>query len=347
MKGKITLAHLVLILSFIILAIILGFYAYSHKDTRFGMISLNFAVALATATMVDLVYNYVIMEDVEEMIAKHLMLNRDVQKEIMRREKVDEILALSLENIIGQKLAIALKKSIIDKLATEKDLFLMERAYYSVTLKNFTDAPLKDFFEIKMTSKFNMTLKNNKAIFYATDNDKMYEKLVQKSNDPSIYLIYYLPAKCGKILKSNDSLLNKFFEIQELRIDGNNVTESKIESLYDNGTVTIKVDFDIPNDILAATGNPARISFRLKSLLLKYEHIFFRVIPRAYPSIFMSWDCVGTDIENVEVYHSFIGAQPEIERLLPNGKRINIIVQDWVLPNNMLIFIWKLKGEEE
>ena len=53
-----------------------------------------------------------------------------------------------------------------------------------------------------------------------------------------------------------------------------------------------------------------------------------------------------TDIEYVEVFSSFLGTQPEIVRRSDDGKQIDIIVGDWVLPNNMVIFIWRLKGEK-
>ena len=340
--------HTILILGFIFASFISGVIAFSYAGTVWGTIAISFAVAFATATIVDFAYNYVLMKDVEQIVGKHLMLNKDVQKEIMKREKIEDILNTSLEYMIGKKLAEAFKKSIIDKIAVERDLFLMESADYIVILKNFTDPSLRDFFGIEMISKFNMTLKTNKATFYATDSDKTYEYLAQRSNDPSIYFTYYLPEGCGKILKSDNALLDKFLKIPELSIDSKSITENTVESQYnEDETVTIKIEFDIPKDVLTKTGEVVRIRFKLQSLLWKNEHYFFRVVPRAYPGIHMLWDCEKTDIEHIEVCHSFLGTQPEIERLSPDGRKINVAVNDWVLPNNMIIFIWRLKGERE
>lgn len=347
LKGRITLAHLVLILLFVLFAVGLGIYASPRMGTLQGTIALSFATAFATAAIVDLAYNYVVMKEVEEMVATHLMLNKDVQGEILKKEKVSEILQVSLENMVGEKLAGPFKE-MIDTVATDEDLFLMESADYVVILKNFTEPSLRDFFDIEMISKFNMTLKTNKATFYATDSDKTYEYLVQRSNDPSIYFTYYLPEGCGKILKSDNTLLDKFLKIPEFSIDSKSITENTVESQYnEDETVTIKIEFDIPKDVLTKTGEVVRIRFKLQSLLWKNEHYFFRVVPRAYPGIHMLWDCEKTDIEHVEVCHSFLGTQPEIERLSPDGRKINVAVNDWVLPNNMIIFIWRLKGEKE
>lgn len=339
--------HTILILLFLVATLISGVLAFYFAGTIWGTISLSFAVAFATATIVDFAYNYAVMKDLGDMVAKHLILNKEVQNNIMKREKIDEILTTSLENMIGQKLAEAVKKSIIDKIASERDLFLMERAYYSVILNNSTSPVLRNFFEVTMISKFNMTLKSNKVIFYATDSDEMYEQLAQRSNDPSIYFIFYLPEGCGRMLRSNNGLLNKFLHIPEISIDDENLTESNIETQYDsNENVTIKIDFSVPNNILTKIGKMVRIHFKLKSLLDRYEHFFFRIIPRAYPSLHMSWDCMQTDIEHVEVFPSFLGTQPEIIRHSEDGKKIDIIVEDWVLPNNMVMFIWRLRGEK-
>ena len=315
-------------------------------ETLQGIIALSFATAFATAAIVDLAYNYVVMKEVEEMVATHLMLNKDVQGEILKKEKVSEILQVSMENVVGEKLAGPFKE-MIDTVAADEDLFLMESARYIVILKNFTDPSLSDFFEIEMTSIFNMTLKSTKAIFYATDSDKTYESLDQRSNDPTIYFTYYLPEGCGKILKSDNALLDKLLKIPEFSIDSKNITGNPTEAQYnEDETVTIKIEFDIPEEVLSKTGGVVRIRFKLQSLLRKNEHYFFRDVPRAYPGIHMLWDCEKTDIEHVEVRHSFLGNQPEIERLSPDGRKIEIAVNDWVLPNNMIIFIWRLKGEK-
>ncbi len=341
--------HAILILVFIILGSIAAVAAFLFEDQMFKTLALSIAVAFITATVVDFAYNYVVMKDVEKMVSKHLMLSKEIQEEIMKREKIDEILSTALEKMVGQKLAYALKKSIIDKIAAEKDLFLMEGAYYSSFLKKFTDASLVDFFEISIVSKFNMTLESDDIIFYATDSDKIYQQLIKKEDDPSVYFIYFLPEGCGKMLKSNPAIIDKVFNISEIFIESKDIGKiPNPEVLYDdNENVTIKIKLNIPKEIAVKKGNLVRVHYAIKTLLNKHEHFLFRSIPRAYPSLYMSWNCTQTDIENVEVITSFLGTQPEIVRLSEDGKTIDIIVTDWVLPQNIIVFIWKLKDEQK
>ena len=348
LKGRITLAHLVLILLFVLFAVGLGIYASPRMGTLQGTIALSFATAFATAAIVDLAYNYVVMKEVEEMVATHLMLNKDVQDEILKKEKVSEILHVSMEKMLGQKLAAPFKE-MIDTVAADKDLYVMTEASFTFNLKNSKEPLLKDFFEVDKISTFNMTLKSDKAVFYATDSDDAYKNLFQ-STDPSRYFTNILSKDSGKILKKyEDTLKDKFLNIPELSIDDESIIENSVcpEIQYDEDeTVTIKIAFDIPKNIFKYKyGKVVRVRFKLKSVLWKYEHFAIRAVPRAYPRVYMSWDFSETDIEDVKVCHSFLGTQPEIEKS-SDGMKITILVRDWVLPNNLIVFIWRLKGEK-
>src|SRR5450759_3983659 len=115
-------------------------------------ITLNVAIAFAIASIVDFAYSYVVMEDISQIIAKHLMLDKDVQKEILKIDKIDEILEVALESKVGKKLAVAIKKSMIDKIASESDIFVMDGAHYSFILR---DSDFESLIGIEMTSLFN------------------------------------------------------------------------------------------------------------------------------------------------------------------------------------------------
>ena len=122
LKGQITLRHFVLILFFVILTVLSGVYGLLWWDTPQGTVALSFAVALAVATIVDLAYNYVVMKDVEEMVAKHLMLNKDVQDEILKKDKIDEILDCSLESTVGVDLKQVIAHAVINKVRGYKNI---------------------------------------------------------------------------------------------------------------------------------------------------------------------------------------------------------------------------------
>ena len=67
-----------------------------------------------------------------------------------------------------------------------------------------------------------------------------------------------------------------------------------------------------------------------------------------FPNLHETWDCTQTEIKYVEVLSSFfgtIGVKPEVLRHFENGTKIEIVVDDWVLPNSMIVFVWRLNGE--
>ena len=363
LKGKITLAHFAVIAIFIIFTIFFMFEAYliDGKLDRASIYS-SLAVAFATATVADFIYMLVVMNDVEDMVAQHLMLRKEVQAEIMKPDKIDEIISSSLENRVGKKLAEALQKSVINKIAAERDLFLMESAYCSIVLNNSNDPNLcNDYFELTFISRFNMIIKSYKAVFYATSSEKLFNYLKNKDGDRETYHINKLPEIDPEILKLN-------FAINELKIDGNIISEPKIDyptlkDLEIDGNIisepklgeakyfVIRVEFDLHPYLQAQKKEMIKIKFSLKSLVSKHRHVFFRSIPRAYPSLHLTWDCLNTDIKEVAVIGTFLGTQPEIIRHLDNGKnngkKIEILIDDWVLPNNMIAFIWSLMGVNE
>jgi hypothetical protein len=88
--------HIIFTLSLILSGIIFGLASKRFPD--YGSLVIGFTSALITAAIVDIVYNYFILIDINEMIAKHLMLNEDVQNEIMTPETIEDILDCYLDS---------------------------------------------------------------------------------------------------------------------------------------------------------------------------------------------------------------------------------------------------------
>lgn len=362
-KGKITLSHALVIAIFIILTLFsIGGAIYFH-GLDLGGIFASLAVAFLTATVADFVYMYVVMKDVEEMIAQHLMLREDIQSEIMRPDKIDKMISISLKNRVGPKLAEALQKSIIDKIVSEKDKFLMESAYRNIELKNSNDPNLQDeFFELIYISKYNKIIKGYKAIFYATSSQELFNLIKNHENRDAddVYHVYKLPDIDPKILEKNFAInelkidgtvinkerykfcgsLKKLRD--ELKIDGGDIIEHELKD--ENSCFLIRAEYDLHSYLQAKEGEMTKIGFTLKSLVAKNHRFFFSRIPQAYPSLHLTWDCSNTNIKEVDVISAFLGAQPEII-IKDNGKKMELLIEDWVLPNSMVTFIWKLEGD--
>lgn len=357
-KGKITLEHAVISLSLLILAAIFGYLA-STGPAGLESIFSSFAVAFVTSAFVDLLYNFVVMKDIEGMIVQKLMLNKEVQAEIINPDKINEIISTSLEYKVGKKLTEALQKSVINKIGADKDLFLMENPYCSIILNKSNDPNIcKDYFELTFISIFNIIIKSNKAIFYATSDEELFYYL-NNINDVETYHINKLPKIDPEILKANfaineleigGNIISKpivsYPPLDELGLDDSIICESKLD---DSEYFVIKVEFNLRPHIQIQKGEMVKVKFSLRSLVTKNRHLFFRGMTRAYPSLHVTWDCVNTDIKEVIPICAFLGAQPEIIRHLDkgedNGKKIDILINDWVLPDNLIAFVWSLNGE--
>jgi len=201
LKGRITLSHLVLILILSLLAVILGFYASKDGTIAKETVALSLATALATATIVDLLYNFVVMKDIEEMVATHLMLNKDVQKEILKKEKVDDILSCSLESTVGKDLRRVIENAIINRVRIYKDV-VRKNVVINVVLQNFDKYPdeLKlNFYKLEMITKYQEILTSQHLTFVATDDDDEYTKESNKINEEERTYVFFLPDKIKEI----------------------------------------------------------------------------------------------------------------------------------------------------
>ena len=346
LKGRITLAHFVIILFFVLLAVGLGIYASSRTGTLQGTIALSFATAFATAAIVDLAYNYVVMKDVEEMVAMHLMLNKEVQGEILKKEKIDEILDCSLESTVGVDLKQAIKLAIINKVRRYKDIIRLN-ASLNVVLQSFKDGhdELKNnFYKLEMVSKYQEILNKKRLVFVATDNEEVYQKEYCKTGNDERPYVFLLPAGLEMIIKRMRDI--KFFEVLDVKIAGILLHKVNEKSISEDRPLRIIETFEIPDELFKEKeDNLVTIEFSIHSILAKWEHIFFEDIHKAYSNFQILFDYSNTDIANCDVYHSFVStAEPHIKKM-DNGKKILLFTEDWTLPTNMVCFVWCGKNE--
>ncbi|PKP61066.1 MAG: hypothetical protein CVT88_01175 [Candidatus Altiarchaeales archaeon HGW-Altiarchaeales-1] len=342
--------HTILILVFIILGSIAAVAAVFFEDQMLKTLAISIAVAFITATVVDFAYNYVVMKDVERMVSKHLMLSKEVQEEIMKREKIDAILDCSLESIIGSDLKQVVKNAVINKLRAYKN-FVRLNASINIFLSNFKNAPDKiknNFYKVERITKYHEILNTRRLIFIATDNEGVYAEEIKKIDDEEKTYFFLLPS-CSKVVEDLKADVD-IFRISDVKVDGvqlqeiNEVINAK--SIGENKPIIITKIFEIPDEIFKEKENKlVTIEYNLHSIIGKWEHMFFEDFYKVYSNIQILFDFSDTNIANCDVYYSFVSASYPNVKKTKDGKKILLFVDDWTLPVNMVCFTWTCENE--
>jgi hypothetical protein len=321
-----------------------GVYGLLWWDTPQGTVALSFAVALAVATIVDLAYNYVVMKDVEEMVAKHLMLNKDVQDEILKKDKIDEILDCSLESTVGVDLKQVIAHAVINKVRGYKNITRLNVSI-NVVLQTFEDGPAElknNFYKLEMITKYHEILNRRRLVFVATEDEEMYIEEYGKTNEDENVYVFLLPSSLDIIKETNIAA----FGVYDVKIDGISLHEISEKPLNKDKSLKIIKTFEIPAGLFKEKENKVvLIEFNLQSILAKWEHVFFEDIHKAYSNFQILFDFSNTDIANCDVYSSFVSrAEPHIKRT-DDEKKILLFIDDWALPSSMVCFVWYCKNE--
>jgi hypothetical protein len=298
------------------------------KDFISSSISISIGTSLITAAAVDVIYNMILIKNIDIIIAKHLMLTKEVQNEILKDDKRQEVLCNALEYKLGSDLKEAIKNSI-DKLNGYKN-----RGKLKVELKGYETGSkeLKEYFyQLNMIEECEEMIKSNKITIIATDNDEKYIN-ESKGIKEDTYL-FYLP--------SNLYLIENEFDFKTELIVNNEVIPKKPLEEYRIGDHNrfIKYEYEIGNN----KSKIAQVRLTVNMVLSKMEHIFFWDLTKAYKNYDIDLDYRDTDIVKCEPYLPF--SEYPMDPNFGNGRRILISINNWILPPVTLCFVWYCKNE--
>ena len=158
---------------------LLGFIIYlKNENTALGSISLSLAIAFLTASLVDIFFNKMAKENMEQLSAKQLMLSKEVQNEILKNNKIEDILDCALESTLGPDLKDAINKSLIKRLYGYKNATRVNGSL-SIVLKNLdngSDYFRKNFYHVENMTKYSEILTKDRITFIYTDDNDLFDK---------------------------------------------------------------------------------------------------------------------------------------------------------------------------
>ena len=323
-----------------------------------------FSSAFATAGIVSVLYNYITLEETREIIAETLLLDLDVQQELLKHDKVEQLLDTSLTTIIGNQLKNAIKKTLLDNIRQYKNT---TRQSYSLNvalrmlqvpheirskLPTLSEYLEKSFYQVEILSKFYELVPPNVHTirFVATSNDKKYqEAITEASKSNTLLYLYYLPGGIGSALDSNNNLIEKdaklkealqscIFDIKDLEISGITIDDMRISKqlTYDKEGVTVEISIEIPSP---SQSRFVKIAYQITTVLSKFENVFYQEFVRPYSSIDVWLDYENTDILWAEPYISFTSAQEPTVQRSADTRKVHVFIDDWVLPHSMIVFV--------
>lgn len=299
------------------------------KDYINTSISIGIGTSLITAAAVDVIYNMILIKNIDLMVARNLMLRKEVQDEVLKEDKREEVLSNALEWKLGGDLKEAVE-NFIDKLDGFK-----YNGKLKVELKGFKKGSAelqKHFYQLNIIEECEEIINSNKMTVVATDN---YDKYVSESKKPKedTYLLFYLPSNLYLIEE-------EFFFETELIINNKPIPKKVLEnSRIGTRNRFIKYEYEIGKDI----SRLAQIQLTTSTILSKMEHVFFWDLDKAFKRYDIDLDYNDTDIVKCEPYLPF-QTYPLNEKF-SSGRRIQISLMDWILPPCTMCFIWYCKNE--
>ncbi|MCX6688155.1 MAG: hypothetical protein NTZ39_00420 [Methanoregula sp.] len=145
--------HTILILFFFLLGIIstaLSIIFYNEKD-KYWEIGTAFATSFYTAAIITILYHWVLINDISNLVAKKMLFNKNFLKTVFNKEKLDNLLQLLLEINLKNEMGALVKSDIIDQIAKDQVDYILYGFDLFITLSD-QNSKFDDYYQITVLS---------------------------------------------------------------------------------------------------------------------------------------------------------------------------------------------------
>jgi hypothetical protein len=139
--------------------------------------------------------------------------------------------------------------------------------------------------------------------------------------------------------QAEDFVIERDFNIQQIRIDDDNVPIIRTENTDRGYEVWCGGDY-LKNKL----NKPVKLEFEIVSRKLKSNNMYSVYLLYPTRGIYISFDYEGTNIKNVREVSFFAGKHPYPEITKERGKFIHLKLNngEWIFPTSGVTFVWDL-----
>jgi hypothetical protein len=274
-------------------------------------------------------------------LPKALLLRKDLQKELLKEEKIDEILLTSLQTKFSDdQMAEGLLNGIIRNATEYEEKWSKYR--YEIFIEDIIDPEIpaiirEEYFDIIMRISYETKLKKTRFIFTCAKNQDQFNDLLRNPDYevrwllPSSYSFKFPNEQCFEVLQfSVDNIPAKI--VQKNEIDG------RFEISCESPHLDEKIDQNVS------------INYTFKVKAEKIGHVISTTVTNPTKDVTVEVNFAKASISYVDVLDYFVSARKPAIRYIPNEDKpykISVELKEWVFPKGGATFIWILKSEQK
>jgi hypothetical protein len=345
--------HIILLLFFFVLALIFTIPTiyYFNQENKIWEIGLAFATAFYTAAGITILYHWVLINDISNLVARKLIVNKEFLLNIFNKEQRDCILKLLLEIYLEKDMGTLVKSDIIDQIAEDQVDYVLHGFDAYITLSK-SKSNFPDFYKLTYKQTSYETVVTKKLTYYAASSRRIWDLLAEAEKDKNLGIgdIWWLPPNAPNAQTVTEKNIRDFyskklfFDHQELTaiysIKRGKDLEHIIGTALNSDEYCVAVEFDLLEFDKIKIGQKAEKFSRFESYVYKHKNFISLKITNPFSNVHIIWDCIDTDIVDVTPFSS-IHQVSEPQSLHPNNKKYALVSHTSGLPGHYVLFIWR------
>lgn len=266
-------------------------------------------------------------------IARALMTDKRVQREVLRTTKINDIISTCLSTKLDEDMAEDLFEGVILPVLSGFEN-TAQRVMYNynldIRLKENDDNNINDeFYTLLMSVEYKYKIKIPQLKFACFTSLEDFHICLK---DPTYTYAYYLPVS---------KLSGIMFDVSDVKMQCQKTTLFLEKNIDEENDSFKKIIFNHPESV-KYIGKMCKLSYMMRTIIRKDGHMFFVRIKHPIRDFRAVFDTGNTDITEVSVSDQFVSSGGSmLQNVSDSGKIIKIVsVDGWIFPNSGVTFVW-------
>lgn len=275
-----------------------------------------------------------------EAIPKSLLLRRDVQRELVKGPKLEEVILSALQSrLLDDSMGEGIFQGIIRKAITYDEKWSNYR--YEIFVEDILDEEVPElirveFFDVIMRISYDTELRKTSFRFTCAGSIEQFNNLMRSSE----YEVKWLMPHHEQFSKPSEQT----FQVLQLSVDDQPLP-IRTETIDDRFEVICEQP-DLTNKL----GEKVRISYTFKVKAYKIGHMISTTVVCPTYDVTIEFNFAKASIDYVDVLDYFVSSRNPSIRYIPSSHKpykITVELKEWAFPKGGAIFVWSLKEEAE
>lgn len=274
-------------------------------------------------------------------IPRALLLTKDVQKELIKGSKLDEIILRALQSRLSDDLmGEGIYNGLIRKAIAYEERWSNYR--YEIFVEDISDSEVseqvrKEFFDVIMRITYDTSLRKTRFAFTCAATIEQFNDLMRTPD----YEVRWMTPTSNAFPVADE----RSFQVLQMSVDDIHlpiITDKKSGGRLE----VICEDPNLANKI----GQKVTVSYTFKVKAERVGHAISTTVIYPTYDVTVEFNFAKASIDYVEVFDYFVSARKPAIRYIPNTEnpyKITVQLKEWAFPKGGAIFVWILKEESD